>query len=111
MFITNVKKIIKEYWYIVLGALVAFFYLVFPRSSKVSISKTKHDEYTRGIEDATALENLKQERIENAVSESIKNMIHIEDEKRERIAALAEKTQEELTSELSKKFKIKETDS
>ena len=99
-----------KYWYILLGAIVAFFAIIFPRRAGISAVKDKHDEYTKGIVDAEKLGDLRNERIARASEITAKKMDLIENEKQERVDTLAKESQEILTKELSDKFKLKNMD-
>ena len=66
MFITKIKSFFKKYWFILLGALAAFFALIIPRRIKDAIEKKSYDNRVLGQQDAIEADKNRDEKIEHA---------------------------------------------
>ena len=111
MFIIKLKKIFKDYWFVLLGALLAFFALIFPKKLKDSAEKKNYDNRVLGQQDVLEADKIRDEKIDTAKNNAQEKFDKIEDDKQKTFDDLKHESQKELTEKLSKEFKFNNLDS
>jgi len=110
MFITKMKSFFKKYWFILLGAFVTFFAVIFPKRVKDSVEKKIYNNRVYGQQDVLEADKNRDEKIKFAEIETQKKLNKIEGDKQEIVKELMVEPQKELTEKLSREFNFKNLD-